>query len=56
MRKLNGDTCKGFKKRNFLDVDQVSSSSFINRMLFDFDSDVNISCDDTRLNYNKNTY
>ena len=56
MRKLHSDSSEGFKERNLLDVNKVSSSSFIDRVLFNLDPDVNISSNDARLNSKLSTY
>lgn len=49
MRKIQSNSSEGFKQRNFLNVNKVSSSSFIDRVLFYLDPDVDVSCDGSGL-------
>lgn len=48
MLDFHGDSCQGFKERNLFENDEVSSFSSEDLMLSDFDSDVDVSSDDSR--------
>lgn len=53
MLNFHGDSCQSFQETDFLDDNKIGSSSLEQLVLFDSNSGINVSCNDSRLKIKK---